>query len=147
MSPTVAAYASGITSADWTAIGTLALAVVTVAAVLTTIWLAREDRRRADKALAGEIKREHTRAEAERLKEQEAEAYLVEVAVDVAKHENPGSTDRRIAVIVINHSRYTITHIEAQYCAGTGGNPGVQPFGGKKQRITGGAIPNELMFP
>jgi hypothetical protein len=119
MSPTTAAHAhaAGITSADWTAIGTIALAAVTV---LVTFWLTWQDRRRV---------------KAQERKEQEAEAYLVEVVQAVIGVEPPSqSGNAQLAVVMVNHGHYTITQIEASYCPG-GDDRRVLPFGGTKQVV------------
>jgi len=124
--------------ADWTAVGTVALAAVTVAAIITTIVITVQDRKRADKQLAGERaaadKRlaDEIRAADERLRqerqgyqdqEQWAEAYLVQVTRARRSYYPPTNqpppdepVDHAVA-IVVNHGRYTITRVEARLYA------------------------------
>ncbi len=127
-------------SADWTALGTIALAVVTLAAVLTTIVITAGDRRGAAARLADErahsdrqiaTEREFSKNQAEeewhaaRDREQLAEAYAVQVVMgeavvdtDVPTNEygDPDGSVKRLAALVVNRGKYTITQLEAQFC-------------------------------
>jgi hypothetical protein len=110
-------------SARWTAIGTVALAAVTVIAIATTIVITIQDRRRAD------------------VREQYAEAYKVRVVqaerdagppTDPVYEQASGSS-KRLGAVIINEGAYTITGIEARLrladCT-------VQEFAGS-ERVTG----------
>ena len=110
-------------TARWTAIGTLALAAVTVAAIVTTIIITAQDRRRADK------------------REQYAEAYKVRVLqaerdagrpTDEVYEELSGSL-KRLGAIITNGGAYTITGIEARLRLS---DRSVAKFGGS-ERVTG----------
>src|SRR5258707_3838071 len=71
----LAAVASGaMTATDWTAVGTIALAFVTVVAIITTIIITKQDR---DQAAA----RLHDERRHEREREQEANAWAVQVVM------------------------------------------------------------------
>jgi len=125
----VAPFALGVPAASpdwtarWTAIGTVALALVTVAAIITTIVITVQDRRRVDK------------------REQYAEAYMVRV-LQGERDAGPPTDEiydeadaalKRLGAIVINGGAYTITGIEARLrladCT-------VVPFG-RSERVTG----------
>jgi hypothetical protein len=90
--------------ARWTAIGTVPLAAVTVVAIVTTIIITVQDRRRADK------------------REQYAEAYKVRVLQaerDAGRpadevYEEPSGSPKRLGAVITNGGAYTITGIEAR---------------------------------
>ena len=132
---------------DWasimTAIGTVAVAAVAVGVALFAEW-------RADKRVAGERRhsaaqlqeeRKHSAAqlaEERRIaqeREQLTEAYAVQVLMgerdtgEVADRTTGQPVPlRRVAAIIINHGRYTITHVEAQLRLSSGGSPSLVPF-------------------
>jgi hypothetical protein len=115
---------------DWasimTAIGTVAVAV---AAVWVALWTDRRaarrlkgEHKRSDQLLAEERERSKAEIEEERRiaqeREQLAEAYAVQVAlgaVNIAKNSDPGDVVKRLAVMVVNRGKLTITGIEAQF--------------------------------
>ncbi len=102
----------------WTAIGTIALAVLTLAVIITTILITVQDRRRADKALIAQQERADALRREDRehaqVAEQEAEAWAVEVIPHVWPESRDGST-RRLSVSVTNLGSYTITRVVAQF--------------------------------
>lgn len=109
-----------MSSGAWTAVGTIALAIVTLATVVVTVGITRQDRGRADKKLAEEVKRNQDRIDDERRvateREQFAEASLVEVVLAVPK----GGIDfagtkppPQLELTVRNHGHYAITGIQA----------------------------------
>ncbi len=122
-----------IQAATWTAIGTLALAGATLAAIITTIIITAQDRRRADRRLAAE---QHDAQEREQL----AEAYLVQVLQGERDtgpptdpvYEEPSGSVERLGAIVINRGRYTIIGVEARLRFA---NRNVVPFRGS-ERVT-----------
>jgi hypothetical protein len=98
-----------VSSGAWTAIGTIALAAVTVVAVITNIVITRQDRRRADRQLA-----EERRIAQER--EQFAEAYAIQVTLVKGAPEGEGMDKaQELRVAVINHGGQTITRVEVQF--------------------------------
>jgi hypothetical protein len=102
----------------WTAIGTIALAVLTLAVIIATIVITGQDRRRADKALIAQ--QEHAEAlrredrEHAQEAEQLAEAWAVEVIPHVWPESRDGST-KRLSVSVTNLGSYTITRVAARF--------------------------------
>jgi hypothetical protein len=112
-----------VSSADWTAVGTIGLAVVTLIAVVTTIIITSQDRERADKQLGGERERSDNDRCHARDREQLAEAYQVEVALGQKAagepkepvYEEPDDSVRQLAALVVNHGSYTISGIEARF--------------------------------
>jgi hypothetical protein len=100
-----------VSSGAWTAVGTIALAVVTVAAVITTIVITAQDRSRS----GAQLQAEH-QAALER--EQLTEAYAVQVVAGEVpvRGEEPGETEiKRLAAFVVNRGRYTITQVAVQF--------------------------------
>ena len=140
-----------MTSGDWTAIGTIALAVATLIAVLTTIVITAQDRRGAaarlaserahsDKQLADERAFSQAQLEEERRiardREQWSEAYAVQVALGERSAADPGEgapPASRLGGIVVNHGHYTITGIEARIRLAGGGGPSLVPFAGSER--------------
>lgn len=98
----------------WTGIGTIALAVMTLAAVVTSIVLARQDRRRF------EDERRHSLEQ-----EQLTEASSVQVNMTQNLWQDKGQ--RRLLLTVSNQGRFTIIHLEARFC--TDGRTVVAPVG------------------
>jgi len=99
-----------VSTAAWTAVGTIALAIMTLAAVITTIVITAQDRRRSE----AQIRNEHRN-------EQLGEAYLVRVLLGEREtgkrddvYDEPDGTARVLGAIVVNNGRYTITAIEAR---------------------------------
>lgn len=109
-----------MSSGAWTAIGTIALAAVTLAVIITTI----QDRRRADR------------------REQYAQADAVQVLLGARQTGSPSDesddfddSDRRdgpvtkhLVAIVVNHGQYTITRLEAHAGLSAAGNPRLIPL-------------------
>jgi hypothetical protein len=116
-----AAHAVGGT--DWdalTAVGTMALALVTLVAVVATIVITRQDRTRADAQLDRQLKasdaqlrdaREHARCE-----QQQADAWAVEVRFST---EQAGSqadmSAKRLGAVVRNRSARTVKWLECWF--------------------------------
>ena len=110
---------------DWTAVGTLALAVVTLATLIATVLITMRDRRDADRRLL------HQREQ-----EQEAEAWAVQVVlavrlagsmIDWGPPEDKEAIERgayanKLAATVSNHGEHPITRIEVQLSAGGDGD-------------------------
>ena len=146
-----------MSSGAWTAVGTIFLALVTLAAVVTTIVITGQDRRAADsrqeaeRALSDQRlreQREHSdkqladerafsRAQIEeerrvvRDREQLSEAYSVQVVARRLSTEAVGEEAVPLEIYVaavINHGHYTITGIEAQILLTSGGSPSLIPF-------------------
>jgi hypothetical protein len=83
-----------------------------VAAILTTIIITVQDRRHAE----ARLKRERDRA---REQEQLDGAYAVQVVLGTVSDRAAGNGDvKHLVAVVINHARYTITHVEAQFSDG-----------------------------
>ncbi len=139
-----------MTSGDWTAIGTIALAVATLLVVLTTIRITAQDRlgaaarlkderKHSDEQLATE--REFSRAQIEEERrlardgEQWSEAYEVQVALG-ERLADPGKGAARVyrlGGIVVNHGHYAITGIEARIRLAGAGGPSLVPFAGSER--------------
>jgi hypothetical protein len=110
----------------WTASGTLALATMTLAVVITTIVITLQDRRHADK------------------RDQLTEAYSIQVILGerntgspVKRHRRAApASAKRLSAIVINHGRYTITGIEAQLWLVDNGSYKPVPFAAQ-ERVPG----------
>jgi hypothetical protein len=104
-------YARAVTiAAPWdelTAIGTLALAAVTAAAVIVTLVITYQDRRRADRRISEE--RDHDRHLA-----QDQQASDVYVTRTVIRPQATTSKQSAIATIV-NGGDYTITQLVARF--------------------------------
>jgi hypothetical protein len=89
----------------WTGIGTIALAVMTLAAVVTSILLARQDRRRF------EDERRHAREQ-----EQLEEAWAVHADMAQTVYHGQNAEPARILWATIsNRGRFTITRLEARF--------------------------------
>ena len=111
----------------------MALAAVTVAAIVATIIITMQERRRADKKLAEEQERHEQEVTQERAfadkrlqderyllqhREQLTEAYAVQIVVGEkrAADEPIGNTHvKRLAVFIANRGNYTITRVEVQF--------------------------------
>jgi hypothetical protein len=110
----------------------IASAVTTVAAVITTIIITVQDRRRAAGNLAAERvrsdeqlreEREHSAAQIEeerrlaREREQLSEAFAVQVFLGEKRPPAGagGTAAKRLAAVVVNHGRYTITRVEVRF--------------------------------
>lgn len=132
---------------DW---ATIMTAFGTVGAVVVALGIAVWSERRTDRRLA--VQREHSDAQlaeerrlaGERLqaerdsareREQLAEAYAVQVVMGDWSTGRPGergTSPSRVVVIVINHSRYTITRIDAQLRLSAGGSASLVQFDGRE---------------
>ena len=104
----------------WTAAGTVALAVVTLAAVVTTIVITIQDRRRAEVRLREELARSRAEMEEERRiareREQFAAAYAVQVVFVRGASEGEGEDEaQRLMAVIVNHAVQAITRIEALF--------------------------------
>jgi hypothetical protein len=110
-----------VSSGAWTAIGTIALAAVTLAVIITTIAITIQDRRRADR------------------REQYAQADAVQVLLGARQTGDPsddsddsdrrdGPLTKRLVAIVVNHGQYTITRLEARAGLSAAGNPSLIPL-------------------
>lgn len=118
MLPGVSAIAA---APDWatsmTAIGTVALAAVTVGAIIITIVITKQDRQRADSQLVTERRRTQD-------SEQLGEAHAVQVLLRERRVEpedtvwgtavSVDSQARILAAIVINHGKYSIDRLQAK---------------------------------
>lgn len=116
-----------MSATDWTAVGTIALAAATLIAVVTTIIITAQERKRADERLGEERGHSATQLEDERRhareREQLAEAYKVQVVLGEkaageptdSTYEEPDESVRQLVAIVVNHGAYTITRVEAQF--------------------------------
>lgn len=93
-------------AAAWTAVGTIALAVMTLAAVVVTIVITTQDRRRTDNRLRDERQYAQDR-------EQLAQASAVEVVPNVSVGGGTGVS--RLTAFVTNLGSYTITQVETQF--------------------------------
>ena len=89
--------------------GTIALAVVTVAVIFTTIIITVQDRRHAEALL----KDEQDRAQKQ---EQLDGAYAVQVILGTLSGQTASNADvKQLVAIVVNHARYTVTRVEARF--------------------------------
>jgi hypothetical protein len=84
----------------------VALAAVTVVAVISTIVMTRRERQRADDRLEKERQLRQER-------DQWAEAYLVQVILRMKFRAGEGR--RRLVAYVVNHGGQTITEVHAQF--------------------------------
>ena len=109
--------AAAMSAAAWTAVGTIALAVLTFAAVATTIVVTVQDRRRTDAQLARQLEHSETQMREERARVQEGEQQASAWAVEIV----PGtdgldeSDTSSMTVLVSNLSTRTIVRIEAKF--------------------------------
>jgi hypothetical protein len=105
-----------VSSADWTAVGTIALAAATLIALATTIVITVQDRRHANEQIQED-------RQLVRDREQLAAAYAVQVVLGQKLagepmdpiYEEPGESVKCLVAIVVNRSEYTITGIEARF--------------------------------
>jgi hypothetical protein len=125
-----------VNAGDWTAIGTIALAVMTLAAVITTIIITTQDRASArtsldqeraaaDARLTRQLEHSDAQLQAERQAaqdaEQHAEAYAVQVVLGVQAdappdaYGDPGDSVKTLVVMIANRGKYTVTRVEAQF--------------------------------
>ena len=112
----------------------------------------RHEQEHSDAQLAEERRLADERLRAERdvaqWREQLAEAYAVQVVLAGGSTGDLGKRDRaphRLAVIVVNRGRYTITNVEAQLRLGGSGNPSLVGFD-SEQRLPGGDdLPPDLL--
>jgi hypothetical protein len=110
-----AAHVAG--GAEWdalTAVGTLALAAVTLVALAVTIRITRQDRARADKQLKDERDAADARLRDERTRaldaEQESDAWAVEILPGT--YGSDESDKSAMTVLVSNLSRRTIVQVD-----------------------------------
>ena len=109
--PTMTTLA-GLTPDWWTAIGTLALAAVTVGAVVVSIVLARQEGKRTDER----IDRQMAHAEKSRRKDQQLrQAWAVVV---LPRNYATGPDERNLGVYVANRGDSTITKVKAKFSVG-----------------------------
>jgi hypothetical protein len=103
---------AGLTPDWWTAIGTLALAAVTVGAVVVSIVLARQESRRTDER----IDRQMGLAEKSRRKDQQLrQAWAVVV---LPRNYATGPDERNLGVYVANRGDSTITKVKVMFSVG-----------------------------
>ena len=101
----------------WTGIGTIALAVMTLAAVVTTIVVTAQDRRRTDEQLTAERERANEERRHALEQEQLADAWAVDVDMTQSMFSpKDGEDARRLFLAVANRGRFTITRLEARFC-------------------------------
>jgi hypothetical protein len=110
-----AAHVAGGTEWDaLTAVGTLALAAVTLVALAVTIRITRQDRARADKQLKDERDAADARLRDERTRaldaEQESDAWAVEILPGT--YGSDESDKSAMTVLVSNLSRRTIVQVD-----------------------------------
>lgn len=112
-----AAHAVGGTNWDaLTAVGTMALALVTLAAVVTTIVITKQDRERAGQQLLDERAAADRRYREERDHAQEAEQLAQAWAVEVLPgHASDRQDTSNLSVMVGNMSTRTVTRVEVQF--------------------------------
>lgn len=91
----------------WTAIGTIALAAMTLAAVVTTIGITVQDRRRVD---------DERRSAAEQEQLAEAWAVVSDMSQTVYFVTGKEENTRLLWLTVANVGRFTITRLEARFC-------------------------------
>lgn len=131
---------SGITAVDWTAIGTLALAGATVAAIIVAQVQARKDRQRGDAERLAEIKRddrlrreaaeERDRREADERRareDYEARQVIVMVKDDPATPDAGGYLSRWVTVST--PLEYPIKWVDGTWVRIDNGNIGTAGYG------------------
>jgi hypothetical protein len=96
---------------EWTAIGTVALALVILIAVITAIVITRQDRHRAD---ARQIKAEADQAEGEAWAVQSmlAESWA---GPKTLAGDQPDDTAKRLVATVVNGGTYAITDVKVMF--------------------------------
>lgn len=122
---------SGLTAADWTAIGTLALAGVTVAATIVTSVITVRGRRRDDRLRQEDAEERASREAAERRAREDYEARQVVVRLEKFRdpagfYEGDAFTHR---ITVSTPHAYPIKWIDGRWVLTNNGNLGVVPFG------------------
>lgn len=100
----------------WTAIGTIALAVLTLATVITTIIITVQDRRHADMALIAERQRSDNQRREDREERQRTEQLTEAWAVEILpKMADDSDTSQYLGVDVNNLGSWTITNVEVRF--------------------------------
>ena len=102
-----AADPSGITAVDWTAIGTIALALATFAAVMTTIIATSQDRKKFEQQILRSDLRELT-----------AEAWAVQVMLSDYVTRTPHV--RQLVALVTNYGTRTIARVRLRFVLADG---------------------------
>jgi hypothetical protein len=134
-----------VTSADWTAVGTIALAVLTLAAVVTTIVITVQDRRRFREERGRSDKQIAEERRIAREREQFAEAYAVQVTlVKSGIHGEGEDAARRLIAAIVNHGAQTITRVEVRFSPDGGS---VIPARKQERLPVDSNLPSNVMGP
>jgi hypothetical protein len=103
---------AGLTPDWWAAIGTMALAAVTVGAVVVSIVLARRESKRTDERI---IRQMMLAEESRRRDQQLRQAWTVVV---LPRNYGTGPDERNLGMYVANRGDSTITEVEARFSVG-----------------------------